>query len=164
VCRYAADALGAKSSFLVWLRYTAFIPIYPLGLAAELINIYRAMPLAAHSRRLSLDMPNAVNMAFSYSAFLCALLAVQPLAWLGIYRTLLRQRQMKLALPPRPSLRKRLSWPRSFDKWRERQRLQAQKPAGHTAEATIAASWNDLAQDGGSSATTLRPGKVVGTS
>ena len=97
LCRYVADNLGLPSPALTWLRYTAFIPLYPIGLAAELANIYRAIPLVAASGKLSVTMPNAANMAFDYPLFLRTILVVQPIIWLNLYHTVLRQRARKLA-------------------------------------------------------------------
>jgi hypothetical protein len=95
--RYMADNLGSPSRFLTWLRYTAFIPMYPLGLATEVICIWLAVPHVATSGRLSLDLPNPTNMAFHYSTFLRALLVIQPITWACLYSTLLRQRAVKLS-------------------------------------------------------------------
>ena len=88
---------------LVRLRYTAFIAIYPMGLLTELLCIWRAIPLVAKSGRMSMVLPNALNMSFSYATILRAILVIQPMAWLTIYRTLLRQRARKLQPHVRPA-------------------------------------------------------------
>ena len=92
-----ADNLGASAPWLTWIRYTAFIPLYPVGLFAELVCMQRIIPIVTASRRLSLTMPNPANIAFEYSMFLRFVLVVQPLAWIGIYRTLLIQRRKRIA-------------------------------------------------------------------
>lgn len=37
---YAATLLDDCPDSLTWLRYTAFIPLYPLGVVAEMILLY----------------------------------------------------------------------------------------------------------------------------
>lgn len=37
---YAATLLDDCPDTLTWLRYTAFIPLYPLGVVAEMILLY----------------------------------------------------------------------------------------------------------------------------
>lgn len=95
-CRYAASSLGWRPYALNWLRYTAFVPIYPLGLFAEMACIWLVLPRVEVSGRLSLAMPNPFNVAFHYPTFLRAVLVVQPAAWAFLYTSLLRQRARRL--------------------------------------------------------------------
>ena len=55
-----------------WLRYTAFVVLYPLGVSSEISIVYLAMPYIKTSHLWSLAMPNALNFAFSYH-YLCIL-------------------------------------------------------------------------------------------
>lgn len=136
--RYMADNLGSPSQFLTWLRYTAFIPMYPLGLAAEVVCIWLAVPLVATSGRLSLDLPNPTNIAFHYSTFLRALLAIQPITWAYLYSSLLRQRAIKLsrtlanassssngAMPATPTLAQPAS---VHERWDKRRSCPSEEP------------------------------------
>ena len=59
--------------------------------------MWHAIPLVQRSGRLSFSMPNAVNMSFDYAVALRAVMVVQPLAWWGLYSTLLKARRRKLA-------------------------------------------------------------------
>ncbi len=59
---------------LLWLRYTTFIPLYPLGVASEMTMVALALPHIRKSQMWSIRMPNAFNFAFDY--FLFCLLAV----------------------------------------------------------------------------------------
>ena len=59
---------------LLWLRYTTFIPLYPLGVASEMTMVALALPHIRKSQMWSIRMPNALNFAFDY--FLFCLLAV----------------------------------------------------------------------------------------
>ena len=54
---------------LLWLRYSAFIILYPLGVASELTMAYLALPNIGTLRPLSVAMPNSANFAFDYYLF-----------------------------------------------------------------------------------------------
>jgi len=60
---------------LLWLRYSAFIPLYPLGVASELTMASLALPVIGVKRPLTLDMPNALNWGFDYYYFCWAAIA-----------------------------------------------------------------------------------------
>ena len=59
---------------LLWLRYSTFIFLYPLGVASEMTVVWLALPHIRQSHMWSIDLPNAFNFAFDY--FLFCLLAV----------------------------------------------------------------------------------------
>ncbi|GBF88046.1 very-long-chain (3R)-3-hydroxyacyl- dehydratase [Raphidocelis subcapitata] len=99
---YAATAAGACPRWLTWLRYTAFIPIYPAGVAAEMVLMWRALPFIRRRGIFSVAMPNAANFAFDYATFITVVLAAYPYLWWGLYSTLLRQRRKKLG-PAEPA-------------------------------------------------------------
>ena len=71
VVRYAWYAAGDRSPhWLTWLRYTAFIPLYPAGIfVGEMPIIAAAIPWIAKRGLWSISMPNEWNVAFSYAAF-----------------------------------------------------------------------------------------------
>lgn len=51
-------------------RYSAFIPLYPLGiLGGEMPLIWNGLPYIKQRSLHSLEMPNSFNFAFSYHAF-----------------------------------------------------------------------------------------------
>lgn len=51
-------------------RYSAFIPLYPLGvLAGEMPLIWNGLPYIEQRKLHSIDMPNRFNFAFSYHTF-----------------------------------------------------------------------------------------------
>lgn len=51
-------------------RYTAFIPLYPIGVAGEMNAVYDALPFVSDRRLRSVALPNALNFGFDYSLFL----------------------------------------------------------------------------------------------
>ena len=56
-------------SFLKWLRYTMFIPLYPLGVASELALVFLALPTIHDLHLWSISMPNSLNFAFDYHTY-----------------------------------------------------------------------------------------------
>ncbi|CAL8098378.1 unnamed protein product [Calicophoron daubneyi] len=67
---YILSLLGFKNAFLTYLRFTLWIPLYPLGFVCEGKLIVRALPLLTKSRRFSVPMPNPANMSFDFPLFL----------------------------------------------------------------------------------------------
>ncbi len=60
---------------VLWLRYTTFIPLYPIGVASELSMVYLALPTIRSSHAWSIDMPNTFNFGFDYALF-CVLVVI----------------------------------------------------------------------------------------
>ncbi|KXZ47734.1 hypothetical protein GPECTOR_33g616 [Gonium pectorale] len=94
--QYAASSLGACPAWLTWLRYTMFIPLFPLGVLAEMALMVAALPDLAARKPYSVELPNAYNWAFSYHRFMQVVLALYPLLWWQLYSSLLRARAKKL--------------------------------------------------------------------
>lgn len=92
----AADPARGPPRWLTWLRYSAFVPLYPLGVACELWAIWAALPALRRERRWSVQMPNAANFAFDYSVFISAMALLYPYLFWGQYSSLLRTRAKKL--------------------------------------------------------------------
>ena len=67
VIRYPFYALAARKRaypLLTWLRYNAWIPLYPLGLFLEGVILLRSIPLYLQSAAYSVRLPNPANFAF----------------------------------------------------------------------------------------------------
>lgn len=71
------EALGFAPSWLLWLRYSTFLLLYPTGITSEVGLIYVALPFIKESEKYCIRMPNKWN--FSFDFFYAAILA------LGIY-------------------------------------------------------------------------------
>ncbi|CAH3033266.1 unnamed protein product [Pocillopora meandrina] len=67
---YASEILGIRIEPLMWLRYTLWIPLYPLGVLFEVTLIWKAIPLLDESERFSVKLPNALNFSFSFAWYL----------------------------------------------------------------------------------------------
>ncbi|XP_058452255.1 very-long-chain (3R)-3-hydroxyacyl-CoA dehydratase hpo-8-like [Malaya genurostris] len=62
-------ALPTVPGFMSWLRYTIFIPLYPLGFFGELLCFYWAQSYIGETDMWSVSMPNPYNFTFSFYYF-----------------------------------------------------------------------------------------------
>lgn len=67
---YITEILNIKISFLTWLRYTMWIPLYPLGFLCEAIVILRNIPYFEETQKFTVSLPNAYNFTFHSPSFL----------------------------------------------------------------------------------------------
>ncbi|XP_071452115.1 very-long-chain (3R)-3-hydroxyacyl-CoA dehydratase hpo-8 [Hetaerina americana] len=67
---YAINIVGNVPYFIIWCRYTFFIILYPIGASGEVISMYYAQDSVAHSKMFTVEMPNILNVTFSYRYFL----------------------------------------------------------------------------------------------
>jgi very-long-chain (3R)-3-hydroxyacyl-CoA dehydratase len=97
---YAATTAKICPFWLTWLRYTAFIPLYPVGVVGEMGAAWFALPLIKQRRLHSISLPHRWNVSFDYRVFMVGLLCVYPILWWQLYSLLLRQRRKKLGGAP----------------------------------------------------------------
>ncbi|XP_071737869.1 uncharacterized protein [Rutidosis leptorrhynchoides] len=90
---YALSCLGNCPSFLTYLRYTAFIIIYPIGVLGEMWIMYQSLPLIME-KNLYADYFAAIP--FSYYTSVKAVLICYPFLWFQLYMYLFKQRRSKL--------------------------------------------------------------------
>ena len=94
--------------WLVWLRYSLFIPLYPLGVAGELLCLLRAIPVLAREEIWTLHMPNRANFSFDwvyYVVFDCLLyLPGLPFMLLHLWR---QRRKVLAELSAQQAMRKK---------------------------------------------------------
>lgn len=92
--QYALNALGLCPRWLTWLRYSAFIPLYPIGaLCGEVLLLYQALPFIK-KRNLYQNFFN--KLPFNYYLFVVVVLALYPFLWLILYIYMLKQRRSRL--------------------------------------------------------------------
>lgn len=105
IIRYSFYALKERSQrdgvpvpyLSTWMRYSAFIVLYPLGVASELACVVLALPLIKESQLWTITMPNRFNFAFDYH-LVCLLIVVGYLPGLPLlYNHMLQQRKKVLA-------------------------------------------------------------------
>ena len=93
---YALGILNATPKWLLYLRYTLFIPLYPLGAASEMKLMYDSIGFVKRVEMYYVHMPNVLNFAFDYSWFLYLVLVVYPFMFAQLYFYMFHQRRRKL--------------------------------------------------------------------
>jgi very-long-chain (3R)-3-hydroxyacyl-CoA dehydratase len=67
---YLTQLFKFEIGLLTWLRYSLWIPLYPLGVLCEGIIVLRNIPYFEETNRLSMPMPNKYNWTFHMPTFL----------------------------------------------------------------------------------------------
>ncbi|XP_069699517.1 very-long-chain (3R)-3-hydroxyacyl-CoA dehydratase isoform X2 [Periplaneta americana] len=63
---YISQLLKMDSGLLVWLRYTMWIPLYPLGFLCEGVVMLRNIPYFEETQRFTISLPNSWNFTFHF--------------------------------------------------------------------------------------------------
>ncbi|CAI0474995.1 unnamed protein product, partial [Linum tenue] len=81
---YALNCIGRCPSWIVYLRYTAFIVLYPIGLfPGEIWLMYQALPFVKKTNLFHFTLCQAVLLSY-------------PFLWFNLYLHMLKQRRSKL--------------------------------------------------------------------
>ncbi|XP_057836162.2 uncharacterized protein LOC131046438 isoform X2 [Cryptomeria japonica] len=92
--QYALNTIELCPGWLTWLRYSAFIVLYPIGaLIGEMPAMYKALPYIK-KKNIYGDAFN--KLPFSYYSFIVAVLVCYPFLWLKLYMYMFKQRKSKL--------------------------------------------------------------------
>nr|ACG31453.1 PAS2 [Zea mays] len=91
------EAFGFAPSWLLWLRYSTFMLLYPTGISSEVGLIYIALPYMKASEKYCIRMPNKWNFSYDYfySSVLALLIYVPGSP--HMYRYMLSQRKKALS-------------------------------------------------------------------
>ncbi|XP_062084882.1 uncharacterized protein LOC133791017 [Humulus lupulus] len=92
--QHAFTCIGSSPYWITYLRYTAFIVLYPVGLfTGEMWLMYEALPFI---KKKNLYADFFSGLPFSYYTFVRVLLLLYPFLWLKLYLHLFKQRRSKL--------------------------------------------------------------------
>ncbi|XP_062945594.1 very-long-chain (3R)-3-hydroxyacyl-CoA dehydratase 3 isoform X1 [Cynocephalus volans] len=92
---YMLSCIDMDWKVLTWLRYTVWIPLYPLGCLAEAVSVIQSIPVFNETGRFSFTLPYPVKMKVRFSFFLQIYLIM---LFLGLYinfRHLYKQRRRR---------------------------------------------------------------------
>lgn len=91
---FAVSAVAFKvPRWLVWLRYSTFLPLYPIGAGSEWLTLFAALPYIKRNRILTVSMPNRYNFAFDYHVACIVVLALYIPGLPHMYAHMIRQRR-----------------------------------------------------------------------
>lgn len=97
---YLAVLLKKEYRWLTWLRYTIWIPLYPLGTMVEGIIVLRNLPYFDETKRFTIEMPNKWNFTFDMVGFMKFYMTLVLLPGLVmVMRHLSKLRAKKLRTP-----------------------------------------------------------------
>ncbi|XP_022896005.1 very-long-chain (3R)-3-hydroxyacyl-CoA dehydratase PASTICCINO 2A-like [Olea europaea var. sylvestris] len=91
------EAFGSAPSWLLWLRYSTFLILYPTGISSEVGLTYIALPYMKESLKYSISMPNKWNFSFDYYYLALGILGVYVPGSPHLYGYMLGQRKKALA-------------------------------------------------------------------
>lgn len=90
------EAFGTPPYFATWLRYTAFMVLYPLGVSSELTMAWRALPDIKARGLFSSTLPNSWNWGFDYHLVCVLVMATYIPGLPQLYGYMLTQRKKVL--------------------------------------------------------------------
>ena len=93
---FAFKEAGLQPYFLLWLRYTGFIVLYPLGVGSELAMVWLALPALRRSGKWNVDLPNSWNIGFTYWLACLVVVAAYLPGFPQLYGYMLAQRKKVL--------------------------------------------------------------------
>ncbi|XP_058791809.1 very-long-chain (3R)-3-hydroxyacyl-CoA dehydratase [Phymastichus coffea] len=67
---YITHLLDIEMPTLTWLRYTIWMPLYPLGFVFEGIIVLRNIPYFEETGKFNVSLPNSWNFAFHFPTFM----------------------------------------------------------------------------------------------
>ncbi|XP_027203624.1 3-hydroxyacyl-CoA dehydratase 2 [Dermatophagoides pteronyssinus] len=67
---YMLHIFKVNIRFVTWIRYSAWMVLYPLGFIFEAIILYLSIPLLEANEKFSIFLPNAMNFSFYMPTFL----------------------------------------------------------------------------------------------
>jgi len=95
---YAVSLVGNPPYFLTWLRYTFFIIAYPVGVSGELICMYAALLQATQQDILSVQLPNMLNVTFSFPLIILGIMLAYIPLFPPMYLYMFGQRKKVLGM------------------------------------------------------------------
>lgn len=101
---YITQLLNIKISFLTWLRYTIWIPLYPMGFLCEGIIILRNIPYFEETQKFTVSLPNAYNFSFHFPSFLRIYLLVLFLP--ALYTTMSHMKRLRSKKLGNPNIKR----------------------------------------------------------
>lgn len=104
---YFMNLMGYVPHFIVWLRYTTFIILYPIGVTGELLCIYAAkMYAVSKPDAWSYALPNSWNFTFSFNYFLTFVMLLYIPLFPQMYLHMFAQRKKILGPTSQPATKK----------------------------------------------------------
>ncbi|XP_038622884.1 very-long-chain (3R)-3-hydroxyacyl-CoA dehydratase 3 [Tachyglossus aculeatus] len=98
---YMLACIDVDWKLLTWIRYSIWIPLFPLGCLAEAASVIQSIPIFNESGKFSFTLPPPLNFTVRFSAFLQGHLILLFLRLFVNFRHLHKQRRRQLATKKR---------------------------------------------------------------
>uniref|UniRef100_A0A665WAP7 Very-long-chain (3R)-3-hydroxyacyl-CoA dehydratase n=1 Tax=Echeneis naucrates TaxID=173247 RepID=A0A665WAP7_ECHNA len=98
IVRYPFYMLGCFNTewkTLTWLRYTIWIPLYPLGVLAEAVAVIQSIPIFYETKRFSIPVPKVFGTSINFCYILHIYLVLMFLGLFINFRHLYKQRKRR---------------------------------------------------------------------
>uniref|UniRef100_A0A3P8RL03 Very-long-chain (3R)-3-hydroxyacyl-CoA dehydratase n=1 Tax=Amphiprion percula TaxID=161767 RepID=A0A3P8RL03_AMPPE len=92
---YMLACINTEWKLLTWLRYSLWIPLYPLGVIAEAVAVIQSLPIFDETRLFSLPLPAMLGHSLSFSYSLQLYLVLMFLGLFINFRHLYKQRRRR---------------------------------------------------------------------
>uniref|UniRef100_A0A8C4DU13 Very-long-chain (3R)-3-hydroxyacyl-CoA dehydratase n=1 Tax=Dicentrarchus labrax TaxID=13489 RepID=A0A8C4DU13_DICLA len=92
---YMLGCFNTEWKTLTWLRYTIWIPLYPLGVIAEAVAVIQSIPIFHETKLFSIPLPKAIGTSIGFSYFLHIYLVLMFLGLFINFRHLYKQRKRR---------------------------------------------------------------------
>lgn len=89
---YMLGCLDMEWKTLTWLRYTIWIPLYPLGVLAEAVAVIQSIPIFDKTKLFSIPLPKVIGTSINFSYVLHVYLVLMFLGLFINFRHLYKQR------------------------------------------------------------------------
>ncbi|XP_013787357.1 very-long-chain (3R)-3-hydroxyacyl-CoA dehydratase-like [Limulus polyphemus] len=96
---YMLKIYDINISFITWLRYTIWIPLYPLGFVCEGVIILRNIPYFEETGKFSVNLPNPWNVSFSFPTVMRVYLLIGFFPMLFYMMTHMYRQRVKIIGP-----------------------------------------------------------------
>ncbi|XP_019731470.1 very-long-chain (3R)-3-hydroxyacyl-CoA dehydratase isoform X1 [Hippocampus comes] len=92
---YMLGCFNTEWKILTWLRYSLWMPLYPLGALAEAVAVAQSIPIFDKTNLFSIPLPRALGTSLSFSNVLRVHLVLMFLGLFLNFRHLYKQRQRR---------------------------------------------------------------------
>ncbi len=93
---FAMKEIGSQPRVMVWLRYSGFLVLYPLGVSSELAMVWLALPVIRLKGLWSIVLPNPINLSVSYDVICVLAVAAYLPGFPQLFGYMLKQRRKVL--------------------------------------------------------------------
>ncbi|XP_004553147.1 very-long-chain (3R)-3-hydroxyacyl-CoA dehydratase [Maylandia zebra] len=92
---YMLGCFNTEWKTLTWLRYTVWMPLYPLGVLAEALAVIQSIPIFDESKLFSIPLTKVIGTSVSFSYFLYIYLVLMFLGLFINFSHLYKQRKRR---------------------------------------------------------------------